>query len=80
MVKRYAELVCNGLEVRIKSRTITKLKSAVLLQIMKQVAEKNQFITEEHPKMAFCLYFSLDDAKKVNVLAAYILYDSTIIS
>lgn len=26
------------------------------------------------------LYFSLDDAKKVNVLAAYILYDSTIIS
>lgn len=26
------------------------------------------------------LFFSLDDAKKVNVLAAYILYDSTIIS
>lgn len=26
------------------------------------------------------LYFSLDDAKKVNVFAAYILYDSTIIS
>ena len=26
------------------------------------------------------LYFSLDDAKKVNVLAVYILYDSTIIS
>lgn len=26
------------------------------------------------------LYFSLDDAKKVNVLAAHILYDSTIIS
>lgn len=26
------------------------------------------------------LYFSLNDAKKVNVLAAYILYDSTIIS
>ena len=26
------------------------------------------------------MYFSLDDAKKVNVLAAYILYDSTIIS
>lgn len=26
------------------------------------------------------LYFSIDDAKKVNVLAAYILYDSTIIS
>lgn len=37
-------------------------KSALLLQIMKQVAEKNQFITEEHPKMAFCLYFSLDDS------------------
>nr|DAQ75285.1 MAG TPA: stabilization protein [Caudoviricetes sp.] len=26
------------------------------------------------------LYFSLDDAKKVNVLAAYILYDSTLVS
>lgn len=37
-------------------------KSAVLLQIMKQVAEKNQFITEDHPRMAFCLYFSLDDS------------------
>lgn len=26
------------------------------------------------------LYFSLDDAKKVNILAAYILYDSTLVS
>ena len=26
------------------------------------------------------LYFSIDDAKKVNVLAAYILYDSTLVS
>lgn len=29
---------------------------------MWQVALKNQFINEDHPKKAFCLYFSLDDS------------------
>ena len=61
-VKRYAELVSNGLEVRIKNRTITKLKSMMLLEIMRRVSQQNQFITEEHPKKAYCLYFSLDDS------------------
>ena len=37
-------------------------KSALMLQTMKQVTNLNQFITEDHPKMAFSLYFSLDDS------------------
>lgn len=37
-------------------------KSAVLLQLMWQIIKKNQHITEDHPKKAFCLYFSLDDS------------------
>lgn len=34
----------------------------VLLQILWNVAIKNQYIDEDHPKMAFSLYFSLDDS------------------
>ena len=36
-------------------------KSALLLKILWNVARKNKFISEDHPKMAFSLYFSLDD-------------------
>lgn len=36
-------------------------KSMLLLNILWQVSKKNQFQNEEHPKKAFCLYFSLDD-------------------
>lgn len=61
-VKRYAELTCNGLEAEIINSAITKLKSALLLQVMWQVALFNQQISEDHPKKAFCLYFSLDDS------------------
>ena len=35
-VKRYAELICNGLEVRIKSLTITILKSMLTMKIMEE--------------------------------------------
>ena len=61
-VKRYAELVCNGLEAKIKNLAITKLKSAFLLEVSRRVTEKNQFQTEDHPKKAYCMYFSLDDS------------------
>ncbi len=37
-------------------------KSAMLLQLAWAVANQNQYIDEDHPKMAFCLYFSLDDS------------------
>lgn len=37
-------------------------KSAFLLEMMWRTTKKNQFITEDHPKKAFCLYFSLDDS------------------
>ena len=37
-------------------------KSALLLKILWNVARKNKFINEDHPKMAFSLYFSLDDS------------------
>ena len=41
MVKRYAELVCNGLEVRIKSRTITKLKT------LSGIASSNELLQQK---------------------------------
>lgn len=37
-------------------------KSMILLQILWNVALKNQYIDEDHPKKAFGLYFSLDDS------------------
>lgn len=37
-------------------------KSMVLLQILWNVSLKNQFISDDHPKKAFALYFSLDDS------------------
>lgn len=36
-------------------------KSAFLLNVLWKVALLNQYQNEEHPKKAFCLYFSLDD-------------------
>lgn len=62
MAKRYAELVCNGLEVRIKNRMITKLKSMLLLEMMRRIINHNQYQSEDHPKKAYCIYFSLDDS------------------
>lgn len=37
-------------------------KSAFLLEVSRRVTEKNQFQTEDHPKKAYCMYFSLDDS------------------
>lgn len=37
-------------------------KSMVLLEIMRRVITNNQFQTEDHPKKAYCIYFSLDDS------------------
>ena len=40
MVKRYAELVCNRLEVRIKNRTITKLKTLQALAAANELLQQ----------------------------------------
>lgn len=37
-------------------------KSALLLALMTRIVEKNQYQDENHPKKAYCLYFSLDDS------------------
>lgn len=37
-------------------------KSALLLEIMGRVIRHNQFQNQDHPKKAYCIYFSLDDS------------------
>jgi replicative DNA helicase len=36
-------------------------KSGFMMQIAKQVSYSNQVVTEDRPRKAFCVYFSLDD-------------------
>ena len=34
----------------------------LLLEIMRRVIRENQYQSEDHPKKAYCMYFSLDDS------------------
>ena len=36
-------------------------KSSMLLQVMWNIIHNNQYITDDHPRMPYCMYFSLDD-------------------
>lgn len=38
-------------------------KSMLLLEIMRRVIANNQYQNEDHPKKAYCIYFSLDDSR-----------------
>lgn len=37
-------------------------KSALLLEMMRRVIKENQYQNDDHPKEAYCIYFSLDDS------------------
>lgn len=36
-------------------------KSSILLQLMWNIVHENQYQTEDHPRIPYCIYFSLDD-------------------
>ena len=49
----------------------------LLLEIMRRVIRENQYQSEDHPKKAYCMYFSLDDSNN-ELMPRLIAYDQRI--